>query len=57
MKICLEGLYIHDKWDWGRKFPVIKIDFADGVFENREELDRRILDLFTQERGAPGSVL
>ncbi|WP_175459400.1 AAA family ATPase [Cylindrospermopsis raciborskii] len=26
-----EGLYIHDKWDWGRKFPVIKIDFADGV--------------------------
>ncbi|WP_061547264.1 ATP-binding protein [Cylindrospermopsis raciborskii] len=40
-----EGLYIHDKWDWGRKFPVIKIDFADGVLKNREELDRRILDL------------
>jgi hypothetical protein len=40
-----EGLYIHDKWDWSRKFPVIKIDFADGVLKNREELDRRILDL------------
>ncbi|WP_254777782.1 AAA family ATPase, partial [Cylindrospermopsis raciborskii] len=40
-----EGLYIHDKWDWGRKFPVIKIDFADGVLKNREELGRRILDL------------
>ncbi len=40
-----EGLYIHDKWNWSRKFPVIKIDFADGVLKNREELDRRILDL------------
>ncbi|WP_061547369.1 ATP-binding protein [Cylindrospermopsis raciborskii] len=40
-----EGLYIHDKWDWGRKFPVIKIDFADGVLKNREELDEKIRDL------------
>ncbi|PNJ94557.1 AAA family ATPase, partial [Cylindrospermopsis raciborskii] len=30
-----EGLYIHDKWDWSRKFPVIKIDFAGGVLRNR----------------------
>ena len=40
-----EGLYIHDKWDWSRKFPVIKIDFADGVLQNREELDEKIRDL------------
>ena len=39
-----EGLYIHDKWDWTRKFPVIKIDFAGGVLRNRAELDRRILN-------------
>jgi hypothetical protein len=37
-----EGLYIHDKWDWSRKFPVIKIDFAGGVLRNREELDKKI---------------
>ena len=36
------GLYIHDKWDWGRKFPVIKIDFAGGVLKSREELDEKI---------------
>ncbi len=41
----LEGLYIHDKWDWSRKFPVIKIDFADGVLKNREELDEKIRDI------------
>jgi hypothetical protein len=25
-----EGLYIHDKWDWSRHYPVIKVDFAGG---------------------------
>ncbi|OPH10123.1 ATP-binding protein [Cylindrospermopsis raciborskii] len=37
-----EGLYIHDQWDWSRKFPVIKIDFAGGVLKNRQELDQKI---------------
>ncbi|MBM3202713.1 ATP-binding protein [Candidatus Woesearchaeota archaeon] len=40
------GLHIHDCWDWSRTFPVIKIDFAGGVLKSREELDRRILDIF-----------
>jgi hypothetical protein len=40
-----EGLYIHDKWDWNRKYPVIKIDFADGVLKSREELDEKIREL------------
>jgi len=40
-----EGLYIHDHWDWSRRFPVILIDFAAGTVQSREELDRRILIL------------
>ncbi|WP_040008253.1 AAA family ATPase, partial [Cylindrospermopsis raciborskii] len=44
-KKLFEGLYIHDQWDWSRKFPVIKIDFAGGVLKNRQELDLRILDI------------
>jgi len=36
------GLYIHDKWDWSVKYPVIKLDFADGVMQTRAELDQRI---------------
>jgi hypothetical protein len=43
-----EGLYIHDQWDWSRKFPVIKIDFAGGVLKNRQELDVRILDILQE---------
>ena len=43
-----EGLYIHDKWDWTRKYPVIKLDFAGGEVRNREELDIRILDMLDE---------
>ena len=39
------GLYIHDKWDWSRKYPVIRIDFAGGQLRSREELDERIFSI------------
>ena len=35
------GLYIHDKWDWSRKHPVIKVDFTGGV-HNRESLEMHL---------------
>jgi hypothetical protein len=43
-----EGLYIHDRWDWSEKYPVIKFDFAAGEVRNREELDVRILNMFRE---------
>lgn len=51
-KKLFENLYIYDKWDWNKKHPVIKIDFAAGVLRNREELDRRIYRILqdNQER-------
>jgi hypothetical protein len=33
------GLYIHDKWDWNRRLPVIKIDFGTGGIRNRNDLE------------------
>ncbi|MDR1865696.1 MAG: AAA family ATPase, partial [Bacteroidales bacterium] len=27
-KELFEGLYVYDKWDWSRKFPVIRIDWT-----------------------------
>lgn len=39
------GLYIHDRWDWSKRYPVIKLDFAAGVLRNREELDRAIYEM------------
>jgi hypothetical protein len=45
-----EGLYIHDKWDWSNKYPVIKFDFAAGGGKNKEELDLRLSALLQQNK-------
>ena len=44
------GLYIHDKWDWTKQYPVIRISFGSGRLEKREELDRRIRNLLEENR-------
>jgi hypothetical protein len=45
-----QGLFIEDKWDWERKYPVLKFSFGGGQLRNREELDRRIIDLLKQNQ-------
>ncbi|MBE0506137.1 MAG: ATP-binding protein [Marinospirillum sp.] len=37
-----EGLYIKNRWDWNKKYPVIRISFGSGVLTSREQLDQRI---------------
>jgi hypothetical protein len=44
------GLYIHDKWDWSTRYPVVRLSFGSGVLRNREELDLRIRQLLRENR-------
>ena len=44
------GLLAETRWDWSRKYPVIRVSFSDGVLQNRAELDRRILDILRLNR-------
>ncbi|GAB6192361.1 ATP-binding protein [Desulfocastanea catecholica] len=37
-ELLFRGLYCHDKWDWIRKYPVIRISFGGGVVGDRGEL-------------------
>ena len=37
-KELFEGLYIYDKWDWAKKYPVIHLDFAEITYSNSDEL-------------------
>ena len=37
-----QGLYIHDRWDWSRRHPVIRLDFAGGVLQSGVALQLRI---------------
>jgi hypothetical protein len=45
-----QGLFIHDKWDWSTRYPVIKIDFAGGVLQSREELDHHIFIILQENQ-------
>lgn len=38
-KELFQGLYIYDKWNWEKPYPVIKLDFVASGARNREELD------------------
>jgi hypothetical protein len=46
------GLDIHPHWDWSRRHPVIRLDFAGGVVQSPEGLDETIHELlgFNQRR-------
>ena len=33
-----EGLYIHDRWDWSARHPVLHLSFASGNFGDRDGL-------------------
>ncbi|MBI4754061.1 MAG: ATP-binding protein [Betaproteobacteria bacterium] len=45
-------LHCHGRWDWSRKYPVIRIGFAEGVAPSRAALDQRIWDILRQNREA-----
>ena len=47
-------LEIHEHWDWSRRYPVIRLSFAEGVLDSREALDGRIRDLLRINREALG---
>jgi hypothetical protein len=50
------GLAIHDSWDWSRKFPVIKIDFAGGVLHSPQDLDNKLDHPVLQENARQYTV-
>ncbi|MBS3954306.1 MAG: ATP-binding protein [Methylomicrobium sp.] len=49
-RALFEGLYIYDKWDWSKTYPVIKIDFASGTLQSRKQLDERIEIILTENQ-------
>ena len=40
-----KGLAAETQWDWSKKYPVIRINFGDGVLQSRAELEERIHEL------------
>ncbi|NBC49763.1 MAG: AAA family ATPase [Gammaproteobacteria bacterium] len=50
------GLEAQERWDWGRRFPVVRFSFGGGVIQSRAELDRRILALLRKNQETLGVV-
>jgi hypothetical protein len=48
-KKIFEGLYIYDKWDWGRTHPVIHLDFAEIGYKTSNMLESSLLDFVNSE--------
>ncbi len=57
-KELFEGLYIYDRWDWEKKYPVIKISFGGDVFRSADYLEKCITGLLEKnERDNEVTVL
>ena len=41
-----QGLYAAQHWDFGQRHPVVRFSFADGVIQDRAQLDEKIRELF-----------
>ena len=44
-RALFEGLAAETRWDWSRRYPVIRISFSDGMLRSRTELDTRIHEI------------
>jgi hypothetical protein len=44
-KELFEGLYIYDKWDWNKKYPVIRIDWTLISHETPKEIEEDLSDV------------
>ena len=38
-----EGLAVHSGWDWSTRYPVVRLDFSGGCFNDREDLRADLL--------------
>jgi len=45
-KELFKDLYIYDKYDWSRKYPVIYISFAEGTCRTKEKITEKIEQIF-----------
>ena len=42
------GLEAHGRWDWQRRFPVVRLSFGGGVIRDRLELDEKVREALAE---------
>jgi vacuolar-type H+-ATPase subunit F/Vma7 len=47
-KELFNGFYIYDKWNWDKKFPIIRLDFGNISHKDSEQLESSLNDFINQ---------
>ena len=45
-KSIFNGLYIYDKWDWDKSYPIVHLDFSVIAYSTTEELKLSLINLW-----------
>ncbi len=53
-RALFEGLHAQERWDWSRRFPVIRISFSDGVLHSHQALDEKIREILRAQQERHG---
>ncbi|MDS4059441.1 MAG: AAA family ATPase, partial [Candidatus Contendobacter sp.] len=48
------GLFVHDRWDWEKRHPIIRFSFGGGVVQSLEDLERKIWEQLHINQAALG---
>ena len=48
------GLFVHDRWDWAKRYPIIRFSFGGGVVQSPEDLERKIREQLHINQAALG---
>ncbi|MDH3349767.1 MAG: AAA family ATPase, partial [Desulfobulbaceae bacterium] len=56
-KDLFTGLYLEENWDWNTTYPVVKIDFAQGILTSIKQLDQSLLDTLKNQAISHGISL
>ncbi len=49
-KELFKGLYIYDKYDWSKTYPVIRINFTDGMINSKESFNRYVEEMLDKNQ-------
>ena len=51
-----EGLYIHDRWDWSIRHPVLRLSFGSGNFKEPDYLEATLMEQLAAAERRTGIV-
>ena len=53
---AFRGLYVHDKWTWSVRYPVVRLDFAGGSFKETALLEANVMEQLAAAERRTGVV-